>query len=373
VRLWYFFCSDGGSNAQDYRPWESHRQTSNFYASEFLPTEGFFTLISRLLEEGIIERATAVVDTGRDNGRYTYSEHFDCIAPPSLADVYPLIKPGDIILARCGFKQWYFVLEQLFLRRRNWMLFYRANSNRDRWPVWDVILDDLRPQGNPFFDQANRMHLPFIKPVNPDVFYPEYHGKKWDLCIGASHIHDKKGQWRAVEMLKRFRDLFKLELDCIMPGATRHSVHTAELLQNAADLGILMPGMLTRDQMRIIYNSSRALIHMGTVGQNDRCVLEAMACGIPCIIGSADVVAPYTIRSPNFLLTDWHHVNCSWLPNFINSATWVHDSVLDLARCSTDLNHTIMPQMRELFRIFTLYPHPDRTLMRSFYDPGNGV
>jgi glycosyltransferase involved in cell wall biosynthesis len=296
MRLWYLFYCDNPDGGDALYPNDLYdRVTSNRFIVESLPTEGFFHLVNRLVEDQVVDNATIVVDDVASPGWHSYNPKLTGLAGRNMMELLPMIRPEDIVMVRGGFKSWFPFLTEL-RKRNNWILFYRANTNRGKWLFWDVVLDDLREQS----ELSNgRLHLAFKKPTNERLFYPEWNvEKKYDFCVGASHIHDKKGQYLMIDLLV---DMAREGVfpKCVMPGAVRHSTYTNSIMEKIEQykLNVETPGMVGRERLRRIYNESKLLVHLGPGGQNDRAVLEALACGTPCVISNPKAFSP-CISSP---------------------------------------------------------------------------
>jgi glycosyltransferase involved in cell wall biosynthesis len=294
MRLIFFYTALGQASPGSNIPWDPAKQTNNRFAVGF-QEEGYYWLIKRMLETGIIDECLVFVESCHNTGSREYMTRppFRVYVAPEITAADKYIKPGDIIWVRGGFRTWHDYLVDL-AGRRHWLLLYAANTGRARWPFWDVILDDL--PGCSFVDGAERIHLDFRKPTHEGLFYPVDLEQEWDLCIGASFIHDKKGQWRAINALIEHERITGYKLHCIMPGAERRGVMTTEMFRKIADhkLDVTFPGCVSRSNLNRIYNSSKIFVHLGSHGQGDRGPIEAMRCGCRIIIGYPKYHAPWT-------------------------------------------------------------------------------
>lgn len=286
MRLVYFYtsngCLDPGSNAS----WNPQEMTRNFYAGQQITTEGFYYLFRKLIECGILDEVLIVIDSMRSPGMISHHPGIKIRVVPHIDYITPYLRDDDVFYVRGGFKPWYeFLTKQRAAGR--WMMFYRAATNRGNWPFWDVILEDLSIAMT--VDGQGRITYPIVKPTNPEIFYTiqNEHYRPYDLCIGASHIHDKKGQWRTINALVSYQKIYGENLHCIMPGSIHHSVNTNKIPEIITEnnLDITMPGMIDRRDMRAIYSSAKLYTHLATAGQNDRGVLESLCCGTPAMIG----------------------------------------------------------------------------------------
>ena len=269
--------------------WNNSAPSDDPY-TRLIATEGYFFLIKELLRQKIISEALLVVESSRSPG-YFEQGGIKGYAVPHIADIDPFVNPDDIIWARGGFRSWHDYMIDL-QERGHWLMFYAANTGRERWTFWDIILDDLTTTFR--YDRHNRFWVPFIKPMNEDIFYPKNIDKKWDICIGASHIHDKKGQYRVFKALDYLHKKTGRTFKCVLPGSLRGGAYTRRWLTPEVfkRLNIEFIGMVPREQLTDVFNQSHLFCYMGTGGQGDRGPLEAMACGTPLLIGETKRLAP---------------------------------------------------------------------------------
>jgi glycosyltransferase involved in cell wall biosynthesis len=280
-------------------PWDSTiPPTNKFGVSENLEAEGFHYLFRKLLEAKIIDECLIFIDSGSGMGRYFDNYGIEVVVAPHIDCLDSLLKDDDILLVRGGFKPWFtFLQRQQALDR--WLLFYRAATNRGVWPFWDVVLEDLMSH-RPFMDSWQRVYLPFVKPTNEELFYLTNEGERpHDVMIGASHIHDKKGQWRVVDALKILRERGIL-VKAILPGRFYGGEETRRMFQYLETPNLLVAplGMIPRVELATYYNQTKLFVHAGGGGQNDRGVLEAMWCGCNILMTTPEVHAPLTYVNP---------------------------------------------------------------------------
>jgi len=271
-----------------------HRNAEYYF--KFFQTEGYFWLLKRMVETGIVEEALAVIDSSQQLPPVQYMPGLTGISIQGIENIPGGLREDDVICVRGGWKSWFGFLEKLKAKKHK-LLFYGANTGRERWPFWDVIFDDLH--GGEFTDAAGRMHIDFRKPTNPEIFFPMKIERKYDLCIGASHIHDKKGQWRGIKAVIEYQNIFDKKLKCVLPGALRRGSKTNLIIDDIREHGldVELPGMLSRHDMKAVYNQSKLFLHLGSGGQGDRGVLEAMRCGSPVMIGYPKYHAPFTYET----------------------------------------------------------------------------
>ncbi|MBW2598553.1 MAG: glycosyltransferase [Deltaproteobacteria bacterium] len=346
----------------------AHRNAG--YYLDFLLTEGYYWLLKRMVETGIIDEVSVIIESGQ---KLDPIEYMDGLTGHVVGGIENTpVREGDIIWVRGGWKSWFPHLEKLY-NEKHWLLFYAANTGRERWPFWDVIFDDLN--GKDFLDAAGRVHLDFRKPTNPEIFRPMDMERKYDLCIGASHIHDKKGQWRGVQAAIAYQQIFGKKLKCIMPGAFRRGVKTNNIIADIKQyhLDIELPGMLPREELVRILNGSKVFAHLGSGGQGDRGVMEAMRCGCPVMIGFPRYHAPFTYETDlSYVTADPDHF--STLAYEINeqieqSTEEKRRRVFEYHEVQCGLEAVILPRMKRLFSFFRNYPQTDK---KALWEEFNG-
>lgn len=188
-------------------------------------------------------------------------------------------KKADCIFVRGGFRSWIPKLREI-KERGIPMVYYGANNPHGHWPFWALLLSD-------FIDEPTKTRkgvpvYPFIKTVNREIFN---YGSKvtpihYDFMVGSSHIHAKKGQFRALELLEK---TFPLS-DIVMPGSFIRCRYNKYVLRLCDRLHVTMPGMVDRCRLADYYRSTRLYLYAGTGGQADRGPLEALACGCPVVV-----------------------------------------------------------------------------------------
>ena len=291
MRLVFLFNSDGAAPEGSNQPWDPHSPSFNFFATgeNGLPSEGYLYMLHEMLNQGIIDDLIIFIESNRSPGFTTYYQNIKCYVVPEIGYVKQFLKRGDIIWARGGFRSWFNFLNQM-KKEKYWLLLYAANTGRARWRFWDVIFDDL--SGEHRHDIRGRFFYYFKKPINPDYFRPFHDFKKrYHVCVGASHVHDKKGQWKTIEVIAEYKRLFNENLHCIMPGRVTHGVKTNNIGStiSSARLSVHCPGMLPRTKLAEVFNQSSITIFMGQGGQNDRGPLESLACGTPILLASCSL------------------------------------------------------------------------------------
>jgi glycosyltransferase involved in cell wall biosynthesis len=161
---------------------------------------------------------------------------------------------------------------------------YGANTGREKWLFWDIIFSDIARKS--WIDARGRLWVDFHKPIHPVIFRPIECNPEYDICIGASHIHDKKGQWKTIQAIVEYEKMYGTKLKCVMPGRLMRGVNTRQIPKVIAEhsLDVKVTGMVGRKTVNELYNKSKLFVYLGGGGQNDRGPLEALRCGTPIII-----------------------------------------------------------------------------------------
>lgn len=297
MRVVYFYVSNGACSPDNIIPWNDKIETQNSYAKNIW-TEGPFRMLDLMAQKEIIDEQLVFIDSTRNPGFYPITEKSKVYVVPHLKESLKYIKPGDVIYARGGFKPWIDTLHTLS-NNKHWIMFYRANTNRGSWAYWDVILDDLVDNN---YNSGGRLGYAFRKPINEDLFYDNKHPQKlYDVMVGASHIHIKKGQHLTIQALLKYKEMFGNSLSIILPGSFIKS-YTNEIIIKALEskeLRINFAGMVDREKLNSQMNLTKLFIHLGPGGQNDRGVLEAMCCGTPVMVASKRY-SPFIYNNPEF-------------------------------------------------------------------------
>jgi len=302
-KLIYFYYSTGDCKGLKF---DKKKTTNNKWANQ-LHTEGQYNLFRELVKRNVIDECSIVIESGIESGHKQLCPGIDCYVVPRLDDILPYINDDDILFMRGGWKSWITVIEKFVAEDRN-LLFYAANTGRGRWPYWNIVADDLHDYH--YIGKNNRLNWYYRKPMNQEIFYYDPCVEtKYDLMIGASHVTDKKGQWRVVEMLVNLKTTYGFNPKSVIPGALRRGTHTNELIANIKkyNLNVDMVGMLPREQLANLMRSTRVFFHAGAGGQNDRGPLEAMACGIYTGIHSPKYHAPIVYKNTNLTFISHHN------------------------------------------------------------------
>lgn len=286
MRLVFFYVSwkHGYGEGID---WKRGHKSENFYAKRF-EEEGYCLLLRFMLNHNIIDDVLILIESKSDPGRFSAMDMKGHVIP-SIENAWGFIKDDDIIWVRGGWKHWHDVLIE-FQEAGHWLMLYAANTGREKWRFWDIVFNDQITI--PVVDTVGRLQYPFRKPIQENIFFPKRLEPKkdqikYDIMIGASHIHDKKGQWRVIDALIEYEKLFFEDLKAVLPGSFMRGVQTNKIVDKINDNGldVEMPGMVPRKDLAKLMNQTALFVHLGSHGQADRGPIEAMACGCPVMLG----------------------------------------------------------------------------------------
>jgi hypothetical protein len=261
------------------------------FSLEQLQTDGHYTLMRELARRGLVDEATIVCDNyARPPEVLDREPQFQVLSLQGLDDLRPA--PGDVIWIRGAWKPWIPWIERY--APSCWMWYYAANAGHHAWPWWDVLLWDMAA-GNREGSEG-KLWWHYRKTVSPEfrlLDLPE----EWDVCCGASHIYDRKGQFRILPVCRRFKELTGRDLKVVMPGAFYSRERQTEAMRAEMLAGqwpnITVPGWMDRAKMVEVYNRSRWFYAATCGGQGDRCVPESGMCGCRQIIGLPKNHPPY--------------------------------------------------------------------------------
>lgn len=371
MRIVFLYVRDGASPGQLYDPFI---ESTNFYADR-VKEEGYYYLLERMVETKIINEVLIFIESNKGQGCCYYpNPNINGIVMPDINDLHHHIFPNDIIFCRGGWKTWYNPFLLQMKANKHWMLLYAANTGRERWDCWDIIFNDLN--GNNKIDARSTLQFDFKKPINPNIFYSKRIAvPKYDLCIGASHISDKKGQWRTIEALIEYQKIFGEKLNCIMPGSIHRGIKTLKMVKSLhenREIQITMPGMVSRLELNNIYNQSKYFIHLGGGGQGDRGPLEAMACGIPVIIGNTRRHSRVVYQNNEISTVIPEDADAEAIARKLYYLVKIYspklrEKMYSYYRDNAGMETVILPEMATLFDIFKKHPKQDMTEIRKVY------
>lgn len=297
MKIIYFYTSNGAADSNSDIKWNDKIKTINSFAHQIW-TEGPFVMLDKMVELGYFDEQIVFIDSTRSPGYLQITPRSKVYVVPHLSESLKYINQGDIIYARGGFKPWYSTLQTL-ANKKHWIMFYRANTNRNPWPFWDIILDDLIDTCD---QSSGRLVYNFSKPINEDLFRPsivDRNKKIYDIMIGASHIHVKKGQHVTIQALHKYKEMFGNVPKICLPGSFIKSWSNQIIFDemNQKNLHIDFLGFLDRPQLCNLMGKTKLFLHFGSGGQNDRGVLEAMSCGMPVMIASPERFSSFVFRN----------------------------------------------------------------------------
>ena len=333
------------------------------YPVEFMKTDGHFPLMRALKNAGLVDSVRLVMETGR--------EYHETVEPgveiETLRGGIDSLKldRGEVVWIRGAWKSWLPWIERH--RYDHWFIYYAANTGHAPWPYWHVILDD--ETGLNRIENGKRLWFNYHKPIH-DIFHvpvsniePEY-----TLCLGASHIYDRKGQYRAFEVMKTYHRLYGIKLRCLMPGKFySHERHTEAMRAELKDWpNVEMPGFVDRADLRNLLHKCQYFLHLNNTGQGDRGPMEAGCCGCNLILGATKHHHPYTYAPES------HTKLMPEMDDYETIARYVHDNVpaarADIAahfQANSSITGYVVPVFRTLFQIFRENPEPDTHLLRG--------
>lgn len=375
MKLIYLHTCDRPSAKFDWTSYGPGETTHNRYAINFL-TDGVCMLLDSMARAGLVDHIYAFIDSKFSCGSLNITNDFTLSVVPSMEEVPDYLEPGDILWVRGGFKQWLPILNRIRAARKNWILFYRANTNRGSWPFWDITMNDLIDTPRMI---NGRFHFPYSKPVNERLFRAIIPSDQtYDFMVGASHVHSKKGQFRALEALLGYKEKYDPEVKVCLPGGWLRSGHNSRMTEihdnRLLDLDIL--GYQKRGCLAKSMNRSKFFIHAGPGGQNDRGVLEALRCGTPAIIKDPRRYSPFIGNNSAFVTVCNSPQISDWV-EAINAAKIKAESFGDFNVYRREvaiwydkhngLFEVALPKMETLFSFLKRNPVPDNIqLMREF-------
>jgi len=351
MKLIYVYYSDGCSPSGSNIKWDITDKTNNRFVHGFL-TEGWYYLLKKMLEHEIIDEVLMIIESTRGTGSFIYNEKFNVIVLPNIDQAYDFVEKDDIFYIRGGARSWFPFLEH-FKKKGHWFIYYDANTGRYKWPFWDVILDDLCEEH--WIEKRDIVHFKFSKPVHPEIFKPVKIKRDIDFMIGASFIHDKKGQWIGIKVLEEAKKL-GYDYKAILAGSFRRGEKTNEIQNDIKknQLNVSLAGFIPRPDLNTVYNRSKVYCHFGA-GCNDRGLLEALSCGCQSIVSQPKHHAPFANNlsmitdQDNFVLGDFKQ-GAKDLIELVESHTEEkrQDTISKFTE-NAGIEKAIIPQMRKLF------------------------
>lgn len=364
AKLIYLYTTEGAPRTDALLPWDITQQTKSPFAQRAI-SDGMVELFNQLALQGIVDSTIITIDSTRYPGYLQVSPKTSIYVIPTMNCIKEFLNPGDIVIVRGAFKSWIPLLQYIQNTKRNWILYYRANTCHHAWPFWDIILNDLIAVSK---ISGRRLHFNFSKPVNENIFgpidSPKQLPKVYDIMIGASHIHRKKGQYLTVQALLEYEKFSGKRLKAIMPGGYI-TCTTNRLIWDTLKSGrvdIETPKSLTRQQLCLRMNQTKLFVHSGVGGQNDRGVLEAMCCRVPVLVTSKAHFSPFV----------WEyglHATRSPLDIALNIQTFMLTKVHTVADypAINGLHEIAIPKMRSIIEFIFNNPTPNRVLACDYF------
>jgi len=370
MRLVFLYMSYGPASEGSNRGYDASIRSKNRYVLDGgLPSEGYFYMLKKFLEKGIIDDLLIFIESNRSPGSITL-DGVKVHVVPEIKYVEDYLKPDDIIFARGGFRTWFNFLCRM-KEAGHWLLLYAANTGRARWTFWDIVFDDLC-KGH-WHDKRQRFFYKFNKPINPDIFRMKNIDRDLDVCIGASNIHDKKAQFKTIAALTEYKKLYG-NIRCVMPGSIKNGVNTNHIIPiiKEYDLDVKIPGMVSRNEVSNLMNRSKVFIYLGNSGQNDRGPLEALQCGCPVILGGLTRHSPIfaemqtgcvIVRNPNNPLEVSHIIKRS----LDKHTDTLRENVQAYYNRVSGMDSVILPEMKRLFDVIRENPKPNIEALKKEY------
>lgn len=272
MRLVYIHKSLNAKLAATSPNWQD-REAANHWLTVDFATDGHPIFLEALLDAGVVDEIIVVIESARGAGVRNLGR-LKCMVMPSVKLLKDILQPNDILYWRGGYHWWIETLDEL---KDYWHIYYGAGTPRAHWPQWDIILYE----GTKSLLKRGKLYLPWNKPINSTLFsLSKDEQLSYDVCVGASKIFDIKQQFKTVDAVLEYRKMYGEELSCVMPGVYRRSTQTDRMYKMIETEGmkIAQPGYVDRSKLAQIFQRSRLMTHHAS-GLNDRCVLEAMACG----------------------------------------------------------------------------------------------
>ena len=339
--------------------WRNHDAGGRY---EHYSQDGYFQMFEQLLGKGIISKLTILFESRVEPGKTDFIRGAESYVIPRFdrETLKSFIGPDTIIFCLGVSKHWIELLKPY--KGLNWLILYGANTGKERWSLWDILFDDLslRNAGNRF-DQYS---FPFIQPINEHIFKHKGFAPKFDICIGASNIHDEKGQYKVVKLLKRYAHRYGSYPKCVMPGYIRRSLETTSMCETVfIKKNCVMPGRQNRCRISDIMNQSKIFIHLGTKIQNDMSLAEAWACGCKLIFAAKHRFSPYFVPDGKNIIhfkPDCVSENSSILHDILNAESNRYSDLsrqlnIENYKGSMGFQEMVMPRIELLFKLLASF------------------
>lgn len=371
MRIVFLYAAKGQAAPDSSIKWDREKKATNLFVAP-LPVEGYYVLLQELITLGVVDEVMIIIESTSGMGRFQYTPKIYGYVTPRIGDIKEYLRDGDVIWSRGGWRTWFPFLTWA-QEQKIWTLCYAANTGRDKWKFWDIVFNDLN--ANQFVDRLGRFHYHFKKPTNEKVFFLRQIEREYDVCIGASHIHDKKGQWLSLKVAIEYKAIFGKDLKCIMPGSLQRGVKSNYIIQDIAENGldVALPGMVSRLELGKIFNRSKVFTHLGGGGQNDRGPLEAMCCGTPLVMNTPHRHAPFTYSDKRTTLVldpgDPPSLMARKLHDFMErDDNDLREYVAYFYRENSGFHTVVVPEMIRLYSFLREHIKVDREALWKEYD-----
>ena len=367
LKVVYLYMSVG-SAVQNTVKWDKTNPCGNNYVEKMVE-DGSFVMLVELKNRGIIDELLVFYESNRAPGFAHWGHGITGWVCPHIDFVREYIDEDTVIYVRGGFRGWWKLLDDY--HGKNWLMCYNANTGRERWTFWDIVLWDLNTKQ--YLDRYGRLWYHYIKPIDEATFRPLDQKLIYDVCIGASHIHDKKGQWRCIDVLIEYKKRYGKNLKAVLPGWGVKGVETAQIDRKIYQYGldVTRVGMLSRAELsNMVFNRSKCALFLGTHGQGDRGPIEALACGVPLMVGSQRHHSPYVLDErvslvpPNLKdisdITNLLHWYLSNLPS--------RESVYKYYKDNMGFYEVCYPNLSKIFEFIRSNPKPSFKIKKELLD-----
>jgi len=373
MRVIFLYTSYGAAGVGTTPPWDKEQESKNhFVGIHGIETEGYLYMLVALKKLRVIDDLLVFIESNRHTG-HKIVLGTKCYVVPRIDYVEDFLKDDDVLFVRGGWRGWYDPFLLKMQKQKRWLINYAANTGRQRWTVWDIVLSDLSTKHS--YDKRGRFWFQFSKPINPEIFHPKQIDRDYDVCIGASKIHDKKAQWRVIDALIKHKEIYGTTLKCVMPGAIRwRGIETPQVVPkiNKHDLNVEQPGFVDRYALSTIMNRSKVFVYLGNSGENDRGPLEATCVGCPTLLGGTSRHAPFLRDNEKGILVSKDCTDPSIVAKEIQGLLDIHDENLRRQITShyernNGFYSVVIPKMSRLFDTIRMNPTPSVDALRKEY------
>jgi len=249
----------------------------------------------KLINNKIFDKITTLFEVRDGWGSVEVSPNNKVVFIPHISEVHKFVEPGDIIFVRGAWKWWQDHIRKL--SKNHNLVYYRGGRVVFKNWWWHIIIDDIYLKNA--VDRYKRTNIYYPKCINEEIFYYKPKAeKKYDLIL-VGEIKESKGQYKVILALNEYRKLYGKNLKVCVVGKAKDVVrfrHFRKRFKIAVDYR----GKVSREELNNLYNASKLYIHLGTNEQGPRTTLEAIRCGLPCLISSMTHMWPEWVVNSNF-------------------------------------------------------------------------